>query len=362
MNGLMTEREWRRQAMRRTPRPDYWGAQCVMIRPTKQTLKEDRAFRAFLLLLSLAIALALPILAPRARIQEYPQASSQAEAEGVQARSVSAVRYALPQELSYQSRTYTYEELLRGQMLLIDGAHPLPAGVPAPNTMSVASYGKGMVPVQGLGVRSGRETIAALTRLFSALRERGVSGLSVWKGTMSAAEQRAGQIAAIRSRIARMPVEDALVEALKETDAPGTGEMQQEYTVEIRLSAGEAGQPDTRPLEETAQGRLLLQLAWRSGFIRREPDGLGARAFRFRYVGEAHATAMTYLDLTLEEYLDWLHLKGELAVWRDGALRYIILCKPMTGTHIAFSLPTGASCEASLDNEGYAIVACTLKD
>lgn len=360
MNGLMTEREWRKQAMRRTPRPDYWGAQCV-IKPARQTLKEDKAFRAFLILLSLVTALTMPVLVPRAQLQEYPQATAKAAEGGVEARSVSAVSYTLPQELSYQSGTYTYEQLLRGRMLLIDEEHPLPEGVPAPNTMSVASYGKGMVPVHGLNVRSGRETIGALTSLFTALRERGVSGLSVWKGTLSAAEQRSTQIAAMRSKIARMPLEDALLEALSETDPPGMGEMQQEYTVEIRLSADEAGQPDERPLERTEQGRMLLQLAWRSGFIRRDPQGAGAKAFRFRYVGEAHATAMIYLDLTFEEYLEWLHLKGQLAVWRDGALRYIILCKPMTGTHVDFSLPVGASYEASLDNEGYAIVACTLE-
>ncbi len=359
MNGLMTEREWRKQTMRRAPRPDYWGAQCV-IKPARQTLKEDKAFRAFLILLSLVTALTMPLLAPRAQQREYPQAAAEAAAEGVEARSVSVISYTLPQELNYQSGTYTYEQLLRGKMLLIDEQHPLPQGVPAPNTMSVASFGKGMVPVHGLNVRSGRETIAALTRLFTTLRERGVSGLSVWKGTLSAAEQRAAQIAAIRSKIADMPLKDALSEALAETDPPGVGELQQEYTVEIRLNADEAGLPDEQPLERTEQGRALLQLAWRSGFVRREPREAGERAFRFRYVGEAHATAMTYLDLTFEEYLEWLHLKGQLAVWRDGALRYIILCKPITGTYVAFSLPVGATYEASLDNEGYAIVACTL--
>ena len=87
-----------------------------------------------------------------------------------------------------------------------------------------------------------------------------------------------------------------------------------------------------------------------------------ASAFRFRYVGKAHATAMTYLDLRLEEYLEWLHQKGVLAVQEDGGLKYLILCKPLTGTHIAFDVPAGASVEASFDNDGYAVVACTLQE
>ena len=48
---------------------------------------------------------------------------------------------------------------------------------------------------------------------------------------------------------------------------------------------------------------------------------------------------MTYLDLKLEEYLEWLHQKGVLAVQEDGRLKYLILCKPLTGTHVAFDVP-----------------------
>ena len=79
-------------------------------------------------------------------------------------------------------------------------------------------------------------------------------------------------------------------------------------------------------------------------------------------MGKAHATAMTYLDLTLEEYLEWLHEKGALAVQEDGRLKYLILCKPLSGTHVAFDLPQEAAVEASFDNDGYAIVACTFEE
>lgn len=61
----------------------------------------------------------------------------------------------------------------------------------APNTMSVATYGKGMVPVNGLSVKSGRDTIQALAELFASLRSEGVSGLCVWSGTLTRTEQAA---------------------------------------------------------------------------------------------------------------------------------------------------------------------------
>ena len=52
MNGLMTEREWRRQAARaKPPRSVCWGAQCVLPAKRRKKLREDRSFSVFLLLL-----------------------------------------------------------------------------------------------------------------------------------------------------------------------------------------------------------------------------------------------------------------------------------------------------------------------
>ena len=70
--------------------------------------------------------------------------------------------------------------------------------------------------------------------------------------------------------------------------------------------------------------------------------------------------ALTFLNLSFENYLQWLHEKGTLAISDGGELRYLILCKPLTGERVSFQLPQNAVYEASLDNLGYAIVACTL--
>lgn len=361
MNGLMTEREWRRQAARpRPPRPACWGAQCVMPRRRKGVLREDRAFHAFLLLLSLVTAIMLPVLAPGTARSSYPEAQRTQTPLNVQPREVSAVSYALPQGLPMQTVTCTREQLLRGRMLLLDAEHPLPAEAPAPNTFSIAGYGKGMVPVNGLSVKSGRAVIDALAELFQSLRRSGVSGLCVWNGAMSRAEQEQAWIKTARRRSARMTLEQAVRATLGEHSAAAQADMRQEYTVELRFSIGGTDEPDPAPLESTAEGRTLLRQAWRSGFIRREPQGEGAAAFRFRYVGKAHATAMTYLDLSLEDYLEWLHHKGTLAVEQEGRLKYVILCRPLAGTHVAFDVPEGADVELSADNDGYALAACTL--
>lgn len=77
MNGLMTEREWRRQAARaKPPRSVCWGAQCVLPAEKTQKTAEDRSFSVFLLLLSLSAALVMPVLTPRTLRQQYPEATT----------------------------------------------------------------------------------------------------------------------------------------------------------------------------------------------------------------------------------------------------------------------------------------------
>ena len=77
-------------------------------------------------------------------------------------------------------------------------------------------------------------------------------------------------------------------------------------------------------------------------------------------MGKAHAAAMTYLDLDLCDYLDWLHQKGQLVICDGDRPVYLILCVPLSGDYAAFDLPVNSTFEVSLDNTGYALAACTL--
>lgn len=358
MNGLMTEREWRKRAARlHGPRPEWWGAQCLLPSVPRHTVKQDKAFWAFLLLLSLVTAIFLPLLFPRPDALPVLTELSPQKVQTDSPRRVAAVSYALPDGLVYQQQIYTRQQLLRGKMLLLDDEHPLPMDAPAPNTVSIASEGRGMVPVSGLAIKSGQETIQALVQLFAELRNRRVSGLNICQGTQSPAEQCAAQIRYAYTLMQQKDLSQALLAAWQEMDGPGSGDYQQEYTVAFCLN-GEEG----ASIWHTEQGEVLSRTAWRYGFIRRYPQDEGLRAGQMRYVGRAHATAMTYLDLSLEEYLNWLHQTGIMTISLNGKPKYILMAQKMSGTHVAFSLPSNAVCEASMDNTGYAIVACELKD
>lgn len=345
MNGLLTEREWRKQASRQSRRrPEWVGAQFVLPVQNLRGLRQDRSFHAFLLLLSITIAVLLPCFVPirtQEVIADVPEAAIHAPSEP---RRVSSIQYGLPREIAYKEHTFTQEQLMRGRMLLLDADHPLPPEAPPPNTFSIASYGRGMVPVQSLTLQSGRETIDALCGLFNALRAQDLTGLTVSQGTQSREQMKKKRRTIMRDEMRSHSPNEAKQLADAACERMIHEELLQEHTVELRFNRSHSG---------TADEHKLLQTAWRYGFIRTKESF-------FRYVGRAHATAMTYLDLDLPSYLEWLHKKEALAIYQDGALQYLILCKPAQGTHTAFNLPVNAQCEVSADNTGYAVAACTF--
>jgi LAS superfamily LD-carboxypeptidase LdcB len=276
-------------------------------------------------------------------------------------RANNAVFYQYPDFLTRQV-VLARSDLMRGNMMRIDAEHPLPTDAPAPNTLRISTNGKGLVPVRDLALKTGRETIEALKNLFSDARQKGIEGLVVWRGSMSEAEQREWQLERVREYASSMSINEAVQKAREEVGDPRTSDFQQEFTVDIRLSAAAATALENKPHGLTNQGRYLSQNAWRFGFVRRYPseNNHPFRKSQFRYVGVAHSTAMTYLDLDIESYLELLHEKKVLQVRVNGAVKYLILCEPRVGDYIGISLPEHAEHEASYDNMGYVIVACTL--
>lgn len=366
--GILTEREWLRQVWRVSKRrPPCWGAQYVTP-PPQPKLHQRRKYRQWLVL-SLALGVMglawyiislcqippsdFPIMPALSQTVERPPKST--------VRINSAVAYSYPQ-LPVKEVTFPREELLRGNIMLLNREYPLPHDVPGANTVSIATFGKGIVPVHNLDLKSGRQTIDALYQFFLFARQKGIEGLGISRGTLSEAEQRELQLERVKVYAASMSLQEAVEKARQEVDDPRTSDYQQQYTVEIRLYTPWEGAADQRPLALTEQGRFLLTNAWRYGFIRRFPNENNNpyKAYQFRYVGVAHSTAMTYLDLELEAYLELLHEKQVIFIHDKGTPKYLILCLPVTDGYASFPVPENASYEAGYDNMGYAVVACTF--
>ncbi len=351
---MLTEYEWRKQAEQSFRKPAWVGAQCVYPLVGRRSLFRRRKWQRWLLFLSLIVSAGI-LQIPREAV--FPTAAiAVRDQQEIQVRRVQSVSYQLPDGVIAESMVLTRSKLLQGKMLLLDAQHPLPDDALPPNTASIVKVGNGMIPVRSLELKTGYQTIKALQELFAALRGRGMGGIYVEKATMSEVQQKKWMIVQMRELMKLHSPEQAAQLIMESCDRPGTGELLQEYTVELCIINPATNLPETRRPEESEQGQALLQLAWRCGWIRTDRS----HPYRFRYVGKAHATAMTYLDLELKEYLMLLQQKGTLAITAGGELQYLILCQPLKGERVAFDLPEGADYEASLDNMGYAVVACTF--
>ncbi len=369
--GILTEREWRKQAWRMPKRrPPCWGAQCLTPQafprpaPGKKRLPWA-ALSLGVVALGITGLLLMRYHTPPADFPVMPALSEavQLPPREPAVRANSAVSYQYPQ-VPYREVTFPQSELMRGNIMLLNREHPLPPDAPGANVLSIAAAGKGIVPVRNLELKAGRETIDALYQFFLFARQKGVEGLGISRGTLSDAQQRELQLERVKVHAASMPLQEAVELARQEVDDPRTSDFQQQYTVEIRLYTPWEGAADQRPLARTEQGRFLLTNAWRYGFVRRFPgeNDNPYRAYQFRYVGVAHSTAMTYLDLDLEAYLALLHEKKALLIHDQSAPRYLILCLPLTDGYVSFPIPEGAAYEAGYDNMGYAVVACTFPE
>ena len=174
------------------------------------TLMQDRSFQLFLLLLALAFALVLPQLVPYTSQESFAEIPVTGGQTAASPRQVRQITYAFPAELEVEQKIYSADELMRGRMLLLNEHHPLPDDVPAPNTTSIAAYGKGRVPVENFQIKSGRQTIEALAELFLDLNSQGVSGLIVADGTVSRAQQRQRQEDSVREGMKVYSIADPL--------------------------------------------------------------------------------------------------------------------------------------------------------
>ena len=131
--GLMTEREWRRQYVRiARKRTDCWGAQCWKPKPR---WRQNRRNWACLLLGAWAVALLLPVIAARSPSHGNTASCSRRQKPLLAAvPESSAVSYVLPEGIACSRQIFSKEQLLRGKLLYLDENHALPDGTPAPNT------------------------------------------------------------------------------------------------------------------------------------------------------------------------------------------------------------------------------------
>lgn len=262
-----------------------------------------------------------------------------------------------------QQVAYTREELIRGRLLLVDEAHPLPEGYTPPDTFGILRHTQGRVECRDLSAVSGEDTLQALTGLFAAARQARYVQFTVFAGTRSAQQQRILLTDTLAAFARDMPIAAALEAAVAAVGNVDCSEHQLPWAVDLRQCPIWNGAPLSQPYEETPAGRWLAEHCWEHGFIRRWPGAQPAdhccRAYHLRYVGRAHAMLMHALGATLEEYLALLHRHGTLTLYDEsGAPLAAAVCLPAGERQTVFTLPCAQVEDVSLDNTGYGVVAC----
>jgi len=353
---MVTEHEWRRRKKQVVRQPEWVGAQCVYSKAGWKRWKYSRRLQKCLLLAACCISSSFFLRIPLSDPIKEPVDITAWSARVIQAGKKGAFQLTIPEDMQLKPRIFTRQELIAGKMLMIDADHGLPYDLPPPNTFGIASYGNHSVFARSPKMKTGLETLEALEKLFGQLAAENIDGLCVYAGITTEEEQQDTRVAVTRTLMKQHIPAVSCATALQMTEKPGTGSRLLPYAVDIRWVDKQSGSAADQPMYATEEGKRFLDLAWRYGFV---PEGQD-QPFRFRYVGKVHATAMTYLNLGFNAYLSWLHEQGVIVINEGGRPAYLIVCRLYEGGDAIFELPECRSCEASIDNLGYALVACVL--
>ena len=332
-------------------------------------VKKQYTYHAILFISALFLGAALLVTSLRHPQPSFSQGTAQANST-VSAFSADqpvllppSIQQGLPAGWELHSVTPASDGLWAGKLLLIDEEHAVPEPAPAPNTLSIAALGKGKIAVRSMRPSTNEETIQALMQLFEFGKMNSVSDWLVWEGSRSYGQQLDMQLERLRQYAQSMPLVQAAQQAMDEVPGPGHSEHQLPWVVDIRLAKGWNVLPDTAPLSASPDGRLLVDNAWKFGFIHRYGNKIAPpyedEAYHFRYIGAAHSTIMHELSLDLPAYLALLHKEGTLTYYEDGLPRFAALCME-AADEVSFKIPAGCTWEASMDNTGYAILAVTF--
>ena len=268
----------------------------------------------------------------------------------------------------------TRAELLQGGLLLVNRWHEMPGDftLVEGEMKSVGTETSFRVGVQNASVTMLPAPIAALDEMVKDAKSEGIEHFIVRGGYRDAATQ----LRFWENEIARHTdrTGEALIEVARKTVSyPGTSDYHTGFSAEIGVYDPNDSALNSTRFQDTAQADWLNEHAWEYGFVFRFPvsgypenttvdksykTGIDLQINAYRYVGEPHAAVMHHLNLSLEEYIEYLIAHPHLAVYEDGELRYEITRVRGGDEDTQIKVPGKAKDYlASTDNMGGLVVA-----
>ncbi|NLC33030.1 MAG: M15 family metallopeptidase [Clostridiales bacterium] len=269
----------------------------------------------------------------------------------------------------------TRAEALKGGLLLLNRWHALPNdfSIVEGDIDSIMTLTDRAVPSDRREISMFPVAIEALQEMIKAAKAEGLEDYLV-RSAYRTMETQTGYWQAQSDRLSTRYTGDILTEEIRKTVAyPGTSDYQSGMSVELDVWNNNDPILKEAKIFDTAQGKWLLENSWKYGFVFRYPvsgypaadtvdksykTGIDLKLDTFRYVGVAHAAVMHHLDLSLEEYIEYLIDNEHIAVYEDGELAYEIFRVEAEPTDVEVGIPAGtASYAVSSDNMDGLVVA-----
>ena len=275
----------------------------------------------------------------------------------------------------------TRREMLEGGLLLVNRWHLMPADLLDEYMVSVNQYSRAdddktnNLPTTDAAVSMQPTAVEALMKMYSDARAQGLDMdyIIIDEGYRTMETQSSYWNNAVEKYSSRYSGDTLTEKARTETAYPGSSDYQAGLSILLyNYKSGDNAFSST-PLHETEQGKWLYNNCWKYGYVYRFPvqgfpyadtvdksykTGINLTNKVYRYVGEAHATAMNALGFCLEEYVEYLMEHPHIAVYEDGTLKYEIYRMEGGNSDTTVNIPKGAaSYSVSTDNMNGLVVA-----
>jgi zinc D-Ala-D-Ala carboxypeptidase len=242
-----------------------------------------------------------------------------------------------------QTIRVTDEQVTRGNLVLVNKDHKLDPGA-VPKDIVTLFENKDLMQgyvVLDNTIRLSRSVAENFSDMIEAAGEDGVNRFMISSGYRGEGEQE--QLYREKGSDYALP--------------PGYSE----HNLGLSMDIGSTQQS----IDRSPEGNWLKEHAWAHGFILRYPEdkteitGIQYEPWHFRYVGQPHSMIMKELNLTLEEYLDYLKEQSSYRTTVEGK-EYEIKYVPVTSKDMEIEIPAGSEYEISGNNIDGIIVTVRL--
>ena len=270
-------------------------------------------------------------------------------------------------------KQHTRAELMNNGMLLVNEWHSRPEDFSEAELKSVGKYlgGNEKVQVDNYNITLFPVASDALLEAVNAAKAAGMEHYIVTEGYRSWDTQNEMFQKKKEKLASKYTSEEDLINAAKkEVNFPGTSEFNSGLAFTLRLYDKNNSEVGSAKYSTTEQAVWMNENCWKYGLIFRFPlaawplpstrdksfiTGVSVQLNLYRYVGKGNAAFMHYLDMCLEEYIEYLHAHPHLALFEDGVLKYEVYCQYVGNDDSFYILENSRQHVSSLDNMGYVV-------